>query len=123
MIFRSARIQVKGLILSRSAVHTKEATMSQTKTKDTKASRTLWPVCKGCRTELRTLDALKIYIGTATVKPKGEAFRVTDNKDEREDRDFETDYFCPECGELVHLIPAEEEERHNGHRTTIRIQG
>ena len=72
---------------------------------------------------MRKLDTIKIYSGTATVTPGRESFLVTDNKDEREDKDFETDYFCPECGQLVHLISADEEEgHHNGHRTTIRIQ-
>lgn len=94
--------------------------MKQAQTTVKKADRSLWPVCKCCRSELPKLDTLKIYSGTATVKPRGEFFRIIDNRDEREDRNFETDYFCPECGELVHLISAEEQNKYrDSHRTVI----
>jgi len=47
---------------------------------------------------------------------------LADNRDGIEDRDFESDFFCPECGELVHLISEDGEDEHrDGHRTTIRM--
>jgi hypothetical protein len=98
----------------------KGATMNQAKTTEKRVDQTLWPVCKYCKSELRRLDTIKIYSGTATVKPRDELFRVIDNKDEREDKNFETDYFCPECGELVHLISAKEQNKYrDSHRTVI----